>query len=300
MGGGPNEFSMGSGSYSSLALGIPAQFGATSIPTQKRDRQPEFQLVRMPGLHSAIERYDNDNEALLAMLACDPGAAAIRSVNGDNAVDMLWKRFVEPASFRSEASKTKAAALKSSIEAIVDGTAMQELHENKELNEFWEAMLSFIKAASLGDGKPSSSEWTNVVHDCVKIDCDPLLTQLAIALYPDQSKKHVNGRLPIHLIQSSKSLKILLEAYPDSASTPDPDGRLPLHLAIERNIAWEEGLEALIKAYPGGLNTQDPKTGLLPSLMAQDATTIFQLISANPSEPINLALFDRKKKKNWV
>ena len=256
----------------------------------------------MSPLHCAIERYDTDFHTLLMMLAFDPDAASVRcTTTGDNAVDLLWKRFVHPAGYRSEAYKTKAIALKSKIEKIASGSNMMNsrvtaelaLQQDKELQEFWSTMMSFIKAASFGEKKPFTAEWTNIVHDCVKIDCDPLITQFALALYPDQTREKVGGCLPIHLIWSPKPLAALLRAYPAAAAIKDPNGRLPIHLAIQRGITWEGGLEALIKAYPRGLCTPDPASGLLPSLMAgDDVNTIFNLMLANPTEPLNCIVYD--------
>eukprot|EP00536_Pseudo-nitzschia_multiseries_P002319 jgi/Psemu1/183239/e_gw1.30.132.1 len=55
----------------------------------------------------------------------------------------------------------------------------------------------------------------------------------------------------------------LVELCPEAASTPDTDGRLPLHLACLTKRNWEDGLSHLFDAYPSAIAHRD-KRELLP------------------------------------
>lgn len=90
---------------------------------------------------------------------------------------------------------------------------------------------------------------------------------------------------------------LVLDAYPQAASMVDSDGRLALHLAIEAQISWDDGLSKIFDAAPASLRVPDPKTGLLPFLHAATSSasrppsgrkdsdsvnTIFQLLRLGP------------------
>lgn len=261
----------------------------------------------MTALHCAIERYDTKIDVLLLILASNPTAAGIRCADDFTCVDLLWKRFVEPAEYRSEGTKANALALRRKIEEVVDSPfamhrqmrAQHAIEENPDLKECWDTIVVFIKAAACHfngtyAGRPTA---TLLVHDCVELDCDPLLVRFAAALHPDHVSMVVNDerQLPLHVAAmkaSPRAFKAVLGLYPQAASRADGDGRLPLHHALERGRTWEDGVEDLIRASPRSFVAPDPKTGLPPVLQAacapsNDLTTVYNMLSANPMEMIN-------------
>lgn len=66
----------------------------------------------------------------------------------------------------------------------------------------------------------------------------------------------------------STKIELLLREYPGAAKIPDSLGRLPLALAIESRIPWDEGTNALLRAEPQALLMRDPATGLYPFMLA--------------------------------
>ena len=83
-------------------------------------------------------------------------------------------------------------------------------------------------------------------------------------------------------------IEILLQASADAACVPDPEGCLPLHLALASGKRWNQGVKALITCYPDALGVVDLKTGLAPFQLAaqgpkSDLSTIFEVIRTNPS-----------------
>ena len=88
--------------------------------------------------------------------------------------------------------------------------------------------------------------------------------------------------------QQPSVIGILLQASAESACVPDPEGRLPLHLALASGKRWNQGVKDLIECYSDALGIVDYKTGLAPFELAaegpkSDLSTIFEVIRTNPS-----------------
>ena len=84
-------------------------------------------------------------------------------------------------------------------------------------------------------------------------------------------------------------IDVLLSGEPKAAAVRDPQGQLPLHVAIMRGKTLEEGVEALVEAYPEALTMPDNRTQLFPFMLAAsvgrgrgDASTIYALLRAAP------------------
>lgn len=54
-------------------------------------------------------------------------------------------------------------------------------------------------------------------------------------------------------------MKFLLESEPQAASIPDSNGRLPLHVAVDKNEPWIRPIQVLCKAYPQACGCRDGK-----------------------------------------
>lgn len=65
------------------------------------------------------------------------------------------------------------------------------------------------------------------------------------------------------------TLRVILNASPDAAEVEDNYGRLPLHVAVDRDQPWTDAIESLVLAYPQALNRRD-SGGRLPLHIAVD------------------------------
>jgi hypothetical protein len=261
----------------------------------------------MTPLHVAIERYDTPINTLLMLLQSNPGAAGVR-FNGQNAVDLLWMRFVTPADYRSKSIKDRAAQLYRCLEDVTtcfslnsEARAHHALAHYADLRGFWNTMSSFIYAAvhKCVGVYMAHSDSHRIVHDTILLDCDPLLIRLAVALYPQQVRERNHaGHLALHMAAmhcSPVTLLTVLQLNPQAASRTDRLGKLALHLAIEAGVTWHGGLLALIEANPRSLSAPCPTTGLLPCMLAAcqndyNVTTIYSLLLENPVEICRYAL----------
>ncbi|CAE7625683.1 invs-b, partial [Symbiodinium microadriaticum] len=54
-----------------------------------------------------------------------------------------------------------------------------------------------------------------------------------------------------------ESLKVLLDSQPAAATVEDTAGRLPLHVAVDKNKPWLRLIATLVAAYPDGCKSRD-------------------------------------------
>jgi len=272
-------------------------------------------------LHCAIERYDTPVSVLMFLLESHPATAAQKCRRGFTPIDLLWKRFIEPDSYRSEEVKQQASSLRATMEDAVsleveESLPDAEVHEDghgsitsqrqtganlylqdrPELRTFWEIMTSFIHGAFHGTTSSAGTR-TQLVHEAVQVECPPLLIQFAAVLYPEElmEPQEDSGRLPLHIAVTQGSqdiIQTLLKLQPRAASVRDNNGHLPLHLAIQSLLPWKGAIEILVAAWPQSLTVVDPSTGLLPAMLARSCSTdvIFNLLCANPVEACRFAL----------
>ncbi len=148
---------------------------------------------------------------------------------------------------------------------------------------FWNKLAALLST-------PSKQQ--NLRHSIVNVLaglpwCPELVGKLAIALFPVQvedSGKAVPLHRCIRSFGSSGSgvgcvprgmLQVLCDAYPFTASIPDPtsNGRLPLHVALASGPqhSWEKSLVHLFASHPSSVAMDDPVTGLPAFCIASDA-----------------------------
>lgn len=85
-------------------------------------------------------------------------------------------------------------------------------------------------------------------------------------------------------------LKIMLDLFPEAAATPLPHNcsTLPLHMALEGNMKYNEGVSDIISKYPTAIHLTHKKTGLAPFMIAStteghDLETILNVLREAPS-----------------
>lgn len=76
-----------------------------------------------------------------------------------------------------------------------------------------------------------------------------------------------------------------MRAHPESVTTCDAEGNLPLHLSLLSGKSWcDDGIKELLMMSPETISMRD-KDGAPPALLAAgrcDLTTIFLMIRKNP------------------
>lgn len=90
----------------------------------------------------------------------------------------------------------------------------------------------------------------------------------------------------------SSVIEILLQANQGHAAAaaclPDSRGRLPLHVALESDKKWNQGVCQLVEVHPDGLAHFDKTNNLYPFMLAaegdrSDLNTVYEVLRFNPS-----------------
>ena len=94
----------------------------------------------------------------------------------------------------------------------------------------------------------------------------PNILKLLIHAYPQTASVTHIGELPLHRFlygdeyaTTKEIIQILLEVYPDAINTPDTDGRLAIHVAIEQSSL--EIVKIITEANPDNLSNIIPSRG---------------------------------------
>lgn len=77
-------------------------------------------------------------------------------------------------------------------------------------------------------------------------------------------------------------INLFLRCFTEGAKLQDKDGNYPLHLAIEANIPWGNGLEEIFHAYPDIIHIPNENL-LLPFMMATSLDCTYHLLRQSPS-----------------
>jgi hypothetical protein len=106
-------------------------------------------------------------------------------------------------------------------------------------------------------------------------------------------------------------LENILAVYPEAATIPDRQGRLPLHVAIAESIlTWHKGgLRELALSNTSALREPDPVCGLLPFLASAEAalhsrlhlSTTYELLRLAPdvTQTCRIGMTTEEEEENW-
>lgn len=129
----------------------------------------------------------------------------------------------------------------------------------------WQKALSMLKAnpncgKEMVVTKLGPINWKRTpLHEIVRLDPPIFLVRELIRAYPEALavKESLDKRLPLHVACESSRLDIielLMSKYPDSVSTPDAEGSIPIHLASLAGCKTEI-FYSLLSADPETINT---------------------------------------------
>lgn len=93
-------------------------------------------------------------------------------------------------------------------------------------------------------------------------------TPSVVEMNKDSVGKLLHEMVTIYTI-CGDAVRVLLQSTPEAATVEDNFGRLPLHVAVDREAPWMFAVEQLLDAYPEALNRRDGG-GRLPLHIAVD------------------------------
>lgn len=144
--------------------------------------------------------------------------------------------------------------------------------------------ISVDQARDGTNGPPTTTKMVTHIFECleglqhlVKAEQGQLVDDLTDYYSDSHSAAEANkesvGRLLHEMVAiytlCGDTLGVLLHSNPDAARIEDNFGRLPIHVAVDRDQPWCDAVERLVVAFPEGLNLRD-SGGRLPLHIAVD------------------------------
>lgn len=209
-------------------------------------------------LHWAV-RLSSQNPVLNVLLTTDPETAFVMDYMESTPLAMLWERHQT---------------------TLIETFRYDKKAFFKESNNSWKRVISIFRAVSNAQTLHDTDEFLPLhiaAARCTPCSLFPFMMQV----YSDQlSRTDFNGRTPLLIACQSpapnrsfdiftKIQYILKEDAAQATYTNRNFGyRLPLHVALDSGICWNEGVESLIKVFPSALSERDPVSGLYPFALA--------------------------------
>jgi hypothetical protein len=130
-------------------------------------------------------------------------------------------------------------------------------------------------------------------------------TALIKAIYLDQEESKHKQRFK-RKTSTSDVIKLIFSAVTsDCAKIRDGAGRLPIHIATEMGLCWDEGVGLIAFANDEGLEEKHCVTGIYPFMMAatgrsKDLNTIFQILRQKPEVLVKAMSFPKSREEQKV
>jgi len=146
------------------------------------------------------------------------------------------------------------------------------------------------KKQMLHQNLDSSSPPFYMLHASIEVlVCPVSVFDEALRLLPEQvQQKDSSGNLPLAVVVAVKGrsslqdveggqefsdrlayqIRTLLRAHPRAARIPNEAGRLPLFVALENGLLWDEGVSDILKNHMDALWVKDPRSRLYAFMLA--------------------------------
>ena len=214
----------------------------------------------------------------------------IQSIVGGGKSETLWQIVCEEWNEyhrrRSSLSGLKASEL---LDGPIDDDILQKYESKWELLVFvlersWSYLTTGRNNSELdvGDGAGVGISF-RPLHAFLAEDffCGGLVLNWFLSKYAPShgNARDERGDLPLLILARNsnppcrddareRAVNRILDLVPDSASAPDRDGRLPLHLSLEGGVSWDGGAARILRLAPQALMTRDIKTRFYPFMLA--------------------------------
>ncbi len=223
-------------------------------------------------------------------------------------LEALWKTLFVRRYHNSQGDNEMncASTLADFIESELESSSkfdnrQHKFHASKDLAErlgcIWQKIMILICCAYQGTMSSDACESNGQhskdilpIHAAISCSSPRCVLDMLTNLYPnDVLRLDKNGNTPLMLsmispsfdeqwkiqqnnscddVDNHSTLKQILRINPETVMIPNARNRLPLHVAIEKKIQWEEGLEQMFNYYSEASCIRDPKSNLLPFILA--------------------------------
>ena len=155
-------------------------------------------------------------------------------------------------------------------------------HEPRS-SETFSKMALLLQAAYCGTVRSRKPHRFHLVNAICTVRCPNDYASIILD-HSALDKPDERGLLPIHhaVAQAHRNphqytqfvIQKLVDKAPETVALKDPDGRLPLHVAVGDGLTWHKGgVRELSYAYTAALWQPDPRSGLVPALQSAERAT---------------------------
>lgn len=226
-------------------------------------------------LHWAV-RLSAPNEVIKWLLVVHPASGCdVIDKNGNTALSLVWER---------HESTLIRLWWDAGRDAFVAHPGWRSILGFLLCYSFYLAKLHALPAAADGgdEGEALEAHVSSFLplHTATQCpSCPPSLFPHLLQVYKEQVLvQDEDGRLPLAVacldpisnrsVGGLTKVNLLLAEHPAAAEVPDYSGRLPVFIALESGLVWEEGIDRLIALAPKSLVLRDPVTRLPAFLLA--------------------------------
>eukprot|EP00873_Tetraselmis_striata_P038694 jgi/Tetstr1/458958/TSEL_004429.t1 len=253
--------------------------------------EPAFPGNDLLPLHICLEDKSYSGEVVGAVVAAYPDAALARPFNGATVLELCLGNpdYVQavldhcPAAAEVQdeqgkiamhlaAERNQTEVLKALLVAFPDGALQQDHDGNTPLHaacmaEFLPAVELLIQRRPEAASVPNKSDELPL-HVAAGYGRSATIAGLLVQAYPGALRKQAAaGWLPLHSAVamavaepcSYEVVRLLLDGHPEGAQTPDRQGRLPLHWAVENQEASAEICLALLARHSHAAYQRDKR-----------------------------------------
>eukprot|EP00980_Cylindrotheca_fusiformis_P030220 scaffold24542_cov166-Cylindrotheca_fusiformis.AAC.4 len=209
-------------------------------------------------LHWAV-RLSSQNPVLNVLLATDPETGFAMDHMDLTPLAMIWERH-----------QTN----------LIETFRYDKQAFFRDSNNSWKRVISIFQAVSDAEHLEKSESFFPL-HTAASRCTPRSLFPFMLQVYKNQlSATDLKGRTPLMIACQSPSanrsfdiltkIQYILKEDPGQAKVEhrESGNRLPLHVALESGICWNDGIESLIAVHPSALSKRDPISGLYPFALA--------------------------------
>ena len=155
---------------------------------------------------------------------------------------------------------------------------LSSISDSVSRQAIWDTVEALIRAFV---GETTNSQ-KSLLHLVTEFQCSLRLLQAILDEFPMMTTyRDEDGRVPLANaaaaptgVVSSQFVRLLTFYNKNMLVERDNRGRLPLHLAIDRDREWERVLKFMVQCNPECIRIQDGLTGLYPFMMLSTKTSI--------------------------
>jgi len=248
-------------------------------------------------LHKMISCRNNNAKKIQKLLQLHPYLAQVKDQMGMTPIEIFFQ--VWDMNHNQSRKWWQLSSTNTNIDDIFIHTLnYEEFISSRAGHNAMETFFILLHAYIKGnDGSRKDNKSWLPIHEAMQIKNMPSsLLMFLLRRFPEEMyKQDEQGNFILHIALTKRYLEprlleYLIKSNRDAVLTANEEGRLPLAIAIEYGIFWENNgiLLLLLRAYPDAISNPDIQTKLYPFMTALSSekasmSLVYKLLQMDPS-----------------